>query len=130
MSRIDRRGVLKAGALAGTLAAGPAVAAIRPVARLAVFDSRIAESRAFARTVAADHAIDLAREHETLFAGLRGEHPRDQSPCRVEGLTGWSDWVAVRSELEARGLRVVAEAPVRAPASGKAHLFRWTMQAR
>ena len=70
--------------------------------------------------------VDLAREHATLFARLRGPLP----PGRIEGLTGWSDWVALRGELEGRGWRIAGEAPVAAPASGRAHLFRWTLAPR
>lgn len=123
---LGRRGLLKAGLLAGTLAAGPATAALASGAPLAVFDSRIAESRAFARSAAAADTIDLTRERVTLFARLRGSLP----PGRIEGLTGWSDWVALRGELESRGWRVLAEAPVAAPASGRAHLFRWSLAPR
>lgn len=126
MNGIDRRTLLKAGAVAGIATAAPAVAALRRPARVVMFDSRIAESLAFASTAGGDQAIDLYREHHSHFARLRaGQHPGV-----VEGLTGWSDWVVVRGELEAQGYRVTAEQKVRAPSSGKAHLFRWSMKAR
>lgn len=115
---VDRRSVLKAGALAGVSAATPALAAMGGDEALVIHDSRIAESRAFAM----GQGIDLSRGWSQLRA-----HP---GATRVEGLTGWSDYVALRGLLGARGLRVVREEKVAAPLSGRAHLFRWSMAAR
>lgn len=128
MTRLTRRGLLKAGAVTGAAIASPlAVHAARTPRRITVFDSRIAESQAFARGAGEAASIDLAVEHDSFFAALRSPLPAHAS---VEGLTGWSDWIAIRGELEARGLRVTAEQTVAAPLSGKAHLFRWSMKAR
>ncbi|MDF8334496.1 hypothetical protein [Novosphingobium cyanobacteriorum] len=115
--RVNRRSVLKAGALAGVSAATPALAAMGGEA-LVIHDSRIAESRAFAM----GQGIDLARGWSQLRA-----HP---GAARVEGLTRWSDYVALRGLLAARGLRVLREEKVPAPLSGRAHLFRWSMATR
>ena len=104
------------------LAGGAAKA--RP--RLVVFDSRVLESAAFAAGMAGTH-IDLASAHETRWAALRGYRGTIGA---VEGLSGWSDWIAVRGELEARGFRLGSEDRVAAPLSGKAHLFRWSMKRR
>jgi len=125
VSALDRRTVLKGAVVAG---AAPLIAgAAAPARTLLVFDSRLPESLAFARHLGAVHRLDLAGAHASQWADLRGELP---AVTRIEGLTGWSDWVAVRGELEARGLRLTAEDRVSAPLSGKAHLLRWTMQAR
>ena len=122
--RADRRTILKGAAalVAVPLAGGAALA----MPRLVVFDSRVSESASFAARMAGTR-IDLAGAHETLWAGLRGYRGDIGT---VEGLTGWSDWIAVRGELETRGLRLGREDQVAAPLSGKAHLFRWSMQRR
>jgi len=128
VSALDRRTLLKGAAVASAAGALPfAAEAAAPAARLVVYDSRIAESRDFAMGIAAAHRLDLAAAHDSQWAGLRGALP---AVTRIEGLTGWSDWVAVRGELAARGLRTSAEDRVAAPLSGKAHLLRWSMQAR
>ncbi len=93
---------------------------------LVVFDSRVPESAAFAASLAGTR-IDLARAHETLWADLRG-YVGDIGA--VEGLTGWSDWIVVRGEFEARGFRLGSEDRVTALLSGKVHLFRWSMKRR
>lgn len=118
--RVDRRAVLKTGALAGAAGAVPATVSAAAMSALAlvVHDSRIAESRLFA----AGQGLDLAQG----WAALRA-HP---GAARIEGLTGWSDYVALRGLFAPRGLRVVREERVAAPLSGKAHLFRWSMVRR
>lgn len=103
--------------------AGGAAMAMPP---LVVFDSSVPESVSFAARIAGTR-IDLARAHETLWADLRGYRGDIDA---VEGLTGWSDWIAVRGELETRGLRLGSEIRADAPLSGKAHLFRWSMKRR
>jgi hypothetical protein len=130
---VNRRTVLKGSALAGAavgvpLAANAATSAVTgKSATLVIFDSRIAESADFAARRAAAHRIDLAEAQQTRWAALRGSLPPVGS---VEGLTGWSDWITVRGELESRGLRVVSESPVKAALSGKTHVFRWSLKAR
>ena len=130
---LDRRTVLKGTALAGAaagvpLAANAAASAVAgKSATLVIFDSRIAESADFAARYTAAHRIDLAEAQQTRWAALRGELPPVGA---VEGLTGWSDWITVRGELESRGLRLAGESPVKAALSGKAHLFRWSLKAR
>ena len=122
--RADRRTLLKGAAalVAVPLAGGAALA----TPRLVVFDSRVPESASFAARMAGIR-IDLARAHETLWVGLRSYRGDIGA---VEGLTGWSDWIAVRGEFEGRGLRLGSEDRVAAPLSGKAHLFRWSMKSR
>lgn len=118
MSGVTRRGVLKGGALTSAAVAVPAGAAALRQAGLVVYDSGITESRAFARSAGVVRQLDLAEEHQTRFAAVRAGLPKGRS---IEGLTTWSDWVALRSELESQGWRLAFEAP-----SGK--LFRWAMQ--
>jgi hypothetical protein len=112
--RIDRRSLLKSGAVAGGIVAAPVAArAFKPQA-LTIFDSRALPSRAFAHGQRGAK-IDVAQEDAQLWRSLR-----TASKGRIEGLTSWSDWVLVRGLLEERGLRVKAEAKTGA-------LFRWTM---
>ena len=127
--RIDRRRVLKGGALAGAAAAMPATvhaAASAATPTLVVFDSSFAESAHFAgmARLSTSAALDLAAP--AGWATLRTQ----AAPARVEGVTRWSDWVAARGLLEERGLRLVSETRASAPISGATHLFRWTMAAR
>ncbi len=126
--RVNRRSVIAGTAVAAAAVALPVgVKRFTPAGRLLVFDTRIIESREFAKSMGGGPKLDLARERDTLWAGLRGRLP---AAARVEGLTGWSDWTSVRGELEARGFRLVRENPVKRAASRKADLFRWSMAAR
>ena len=123
--RIDRRGLLKGSALAGAavgLPIGAQAAAMVPV--LLVFDSRLAESADFARSVAVPQPIDLAK------VPLRAVHQALSGAGRIEGLTRWSDWTVLRGLLEAQGLRRASEARLAAPLSGHDGLWRWSMAAR
>jgi hypothetical protein len=119
---VSRRSMLKAGAAASAAITLPAFAA-KSVSTLILFDSRIPESRAFART-ASGAMIDLADIDTTQWAEFRANFAGTR---RVVGLTGWTDWVTARGFLEERGLRLTSETSVPAPVSGKAHLFRWEM---
>lgn len=121
--RVSRRGVLKGGALAGSTLAMPALAMEAQRLPLVIFDSRIAESVAFAATQAGLRRLDLADGTEATWRALG-------NPQRVTGLTRWSDWTAVRGALEEQGLRLSEEVRAAAPLSGRTHLFRWTMAAR
>ncbi|MES1975208.1 MAG: hypothetical protein V4472_22335 [Pseudomonadota bacterium] len=126
---VTRRQAVIGLAAASTAAAGPAFAwkpgADRPA--LAIHDSRIPESIAFARNMKGIPLIDLAREHASGWQAARALAVERGT---VAGLTGWSDWVAVRGLLLERGLRVLSEAAVAAPLSGAVHLFRWDMGRR
>jgi hypothetical protein len=91
-----------------------------------VFDSQVPESRAFVAGKSG-RRFDLADAHATRLSALRSAAP---GAGTIDGLTGWSDWVGLRGEFEARGFRLTREDCVAAPISAKAHLFRWTMQRR
>lgn len=121
MSAISRRAMLKGSALVSAAVAVPAGAAAIRGAGLLVFDSSVAVSRAFARQASAARRLDLADEHAAGFVRVRAGLPRGKT---IEGLTRWSDWVGLRSELESQGWRTVRENPVTAHAA----LFRWTMR--
>lgn len=118
MSGVTRRGLLKAGAVAGAAVAVPAGAMALNGAATVVHDSRVPESRAFAR-MAGGAMLDLADQHGQRFAAIRAGLPKG----RIEGLTRWSDFVALRRELYRQGFRVTAERR-----SGV--LIRWSMAAR
>lgn len=119
MTALTRRDALKSGAIASAALAAPAAAASLKPRAVTVFDSRLPESLAFARTCTGA-GIDLASEHGARFANVRAGLP---SARRIEGLTRWSDFAPLRRELERQGWRIVAEAR-----TGKGgQLFRWTM---
>jgi hypothetical protein len=102
---VSRRSMLKLGmvAAAATIPVSRGFAAKRPV--LVVYDSRVPESVAFAKTHGV-RSIDLAHEHGTLWRNLRGALPKG----RIVGMTRWSDLVVVRGVLEEKGRRLVSEA--------------------
>jgi hypothetical protein len=118
---VSRRTVLKSVATAGAASALPVIASAKGPS-LVIFDSRIPESKTFAKR--ARNALDVAALDATHWVGLRRDF---QGIKRVEGVTGWSDWVLVRGFLEEQGLRLVSESRLPAPRSGMAHLFQWTM---
>jgi hypothetical protein len=121
MSTMTRRGLLRGGVLASAMVGVPAGAAALRRGGLVVYDSAIPESRAFVRGVSGTRKLDLAAEHRRRFATLRAGLPGSKA---IDGLTRWSDWVALRSELESGGWRLTYEAR-----SGKRDdLFRWAMQ--
>lgn len=121
--RVSRRSMLKGSALAGAVAATPAMAAMARPVPLVVFDSRIPESAAFAAGLARDRTVDLARGSVEAARAIK-------FPQVVTGLTRWSDWTALRGVMEAQGLRLSEEIRAAAPLSGCTHLFLWTMTAR
>lgn len=121
--RVSRRSMLKGSALAGAVAATPAMAAMARPVPLVVFDSRIPESAAFAAGLAKDRTVDLARGSVEAARAIK-------LPQVVTGLTRWSDWTALRGVMEAQGLRLSEEIRAAAPLSGRTHLFLWTMTAR
>ncbi len=118
MSGVSRRGLLKAGAVAGAAVAVPAGATAFKAGATSVYDSRVPESLAFART-AGGAGLDLSDQHGQRFATIRAGLPKG----RIEGLTRWSDYIALRRELYRQGFRVTAEAR-----SGS--LIRWSMASR
>lgn len=119
MSAVTRRGLLKAGAVASAAVAIPAGAMALKGAALVVHDSRLPESRLFALG-AGGSLLDLALEHGQRFSVIRSGLPKGS---RIEGLTRWSDFVALRRELYRQGFRVTAE-------SRSGPLIRWSMAAR
>jgi hypothetical protein len=113
--RMNRRTLLKSGAVAGGIAAAPVAAGAFIPPALIVFDGRVLSSRAFAHKMGG-RRLDIAQEDILFWRNLRATNKGG----RIEGLTSWSDWVLVRGLLEEKGLRVKQEAK-----AGK--LFRWTM---
>lgn len=124
--RADRRSVLKGSAALAALGAPAATASARPRRTVTVFDSRLPESTSFAAGRRGAR-LDVAEGDATLWADLRRGLP---ATARVEGLTGWSDWTALRSELEGQGFRLVHEGRLSGAPSGRDGLFRWAMKGR
>jgi len=120
---VSRRSVLKGAATLGAASTLPSAALAGQSVDLVVVDSRLPETLASLGR-SGGMVVDLATAEETQWQALRmlPDHIRT-----ARGLTSWSDWVMVRGYLEERGLRLKDEAPARAPLSGKATLFRWTM---
>ena len=67
------------------------------LARIRALLRRAATVPAKGRLEFHDITLDLAAEHDANFATIRSGVPQGKS---LEGLTRWSDWVALRSELE------------------------------
>lgn len=122
---LDRRAVLRGGVLAGAAGGMPGLARASAggMPALVVFDSRVPESLAFARGYPLSARHDLALGPLALRRRLAG-----LEAGRVEGLTGWGDWVALRGLGRGAGLRRAQDWPVSAPQSGRRHLFRWTLE--
>lgn len=126
--KIDRRNALKGTAILSAAATIPASAARAATDKpLIVYDSRLAEARAFVDGRSGYAALDIAGEEATLWQELRSA---EAAPHRIEGLTRWSDYVQLREVYEERGLRVTAEHRVSAPLSKSRELFRWSMAER
>ena len=126
--KIDRRNALKGTAILGAASAIPASAARASTDKpLIVYDSRLAETRAFVDGRTGYAYLDIAGEETGLWRELRSS---DAAPRRIEGLTRWSDYVQLREVYEERGLRVMAEHRVSAPLSKSRELFRWSMAER
>lgn len=123
MIRTDRRRLLQGAALAGgALGLGGTARALTGAPDLVVHDSAIAATAALLGQHPLATRIDIARERHTRWQSVRGA---DGAARRIDGLTRWSDWVAIRGELERQGYRVTNES--KAPTSG---LFHWSMTAR
>ena len=118
MTGPTRRHVLKGAVVAGAVAAVPPGAMRASGAEVRVFDSRLGLSRAFGNVTDVDLARGAAATRAALLALPQG--------AAVEGLTRWSDWIAVRGLLAERGWRTHTES--RAPGPG--NLFRWAMRPR
>lgn len=117
---VSRRQVLGGVALVGA-AGAVGVARILPrgsEARVVVFDSAHAASRAYARGHASVKRIDLAREAQTNWRNMRALAKGEP----VAGYTSWNAYVTARGWLEERGLRLVSEALDR-----RSGLILWSM---
>lgn len=69
--------------------------------QITVFDSRFARSQMFA-AAGLGETVDVAQNPVNLWSALR-DVPTGAS---VVGLTRWSEFIAIRGQLESTGLRV------------------------
>lgn len=127
---VTRRNLLKGAGVGAAAIATPAAAlaadqAATPV--LVLYDSRLPESADFAARHGSAQRLDVAQGHATGWADLRTGIPQG---TRLEGLTRWSDYAALRLALRGSGLRAGAETPARAPLSGHDGLTRWSLAPR
>lgn len=98
---LSRRELLARGSIVSLAGAVPAQAVIARGPQITVFDSRFARSRMFAETRLGQY-IDTAQNPVGLWTALR-EIPTKAS---VAGFTCWSDFIAIRGQLENASLRV------------------------
>jgi hypothetical protein len=146
--RITKRGVLLGAGGALAFAAG---ARRLPQGALAIHDSRIPESVAFAAEARASgvRTFDIAEEEARLWRNARAGFTLARGASLV-GMTRWSDWTILRGALEAQGRRVrrevrldCGEGPAcsvlaliadpgivraRIPGDRKGALFAWSMR--
>jgi hypothetical protein len=114
---VTRRALIKSSVALGAVVSttgGQGIAASPP--RLVVYDSRLPQARAFARSQTAPR-IDVAHEDASFWRTLRAEVPSGP----ITGMTSWTDWVTVRGLLEEQGKRVKSEVADQG-------VFRWTME--
>ena len=117
---IKRRDLLLGAGLVGAVGAF-GVSRILPragEANVVIYDSERSASRAFARSIAAPHRIDLAEESRTNWRAVRALRRGDG----VAGYTPWNAYVSARGWLEEQGLRLVSEQLDR-----KTGLIAWQM---
>ncbi|WP_417320069.1 hypothetical protein [Emcibacter sp.] len=130
--RITRRKMIAGAGLAGAaMALGPSAGSLATTAgrkaSLAIYDSRLPQSRVFAREMAGQglKILDIAGEDAVLWRTIRR---MARTPGDVIGLTRWSDLVLVRGFLEEGGRRMSAEEALphrrRAGSTG----FLWRME--
>jgi hypothetical protein len=93
---------------------------------LAIFDSRIPESRAFANQMQGRGArlFDVAGQDQSLWREAR-EGFGLTSRSSVAGMTRWSDWVPVSSLLAERGHRT--QSHEKQQVASHPGLFSWRM---
>lgn len=124
---LTRRSAIAAMAVAGSVSAiGVGQRAFATTPDLAIFDSRIPESRAFARQMRERGArlFDLAHQDGSLWTAAR-EGFGLSARSSVAGMTRWSDWVAVSALLAERGHRTVSHEKLRS--ASHTGLFSWVM---
>jgi len=104
--KLTRRNMLKASGAAALVVSSGLRASGQRDAVLAVYDSRLPESCAFAQHAAAGGValIDVAAEGRTRWAKLRAA-PQG----KIIGLTRWSDYVSARGALEDQRKRLRSE---------------------
>ncbi len=112
---LTRRTLISSSAAAALVTINPVLARAPAQKKLAIFDSRLAASRAL---VASGQMLDVATQDATQWKQLRNL-PRDIQS--VVGATSWSDWVVIRGLLEERRLRVTSETQI------GTQLFHWQM---
>ncbi|HSI18609.1 MAG TPA: hypothetical protein VK980_12615 [Sphingomonas sp.] len=126
MRAVTRRAVMAGTATAGVAAALTFSAGSKaPV--LAIYDSRLPEARLFAEQARGRGIAlhDIADEDTNLW---RASRAIAHAPGRaVIGMTGWTDWVALRGLFAGQGLRVQQEARRRSPPHATATTFEWAL---
>lgn len=123
MGEVTRRTLLTGAGLGAAALSLPAFAkgAQRPA--LAVFDSRLSQSAAFASEcrAAGIRLHDIAGEDVNLWRASRAGFGLAEGEPMV-GMVGWSDWLVLRGLLHEQRRRITSE--TRSAADGRA-LFSW-----
>ena len=126
MRAVTRRAVLAGAATAGVAATLTFRAGSKAPA-LAIYDSRLPEARLFAERARTRGIVlhDIADEDANLW---RASRAIAGAPGRaVIGMTGWTDWVALRGLFAGQGLRVQQEAKRRSSPRATATTFEWAL---
>jgi hypothetical protein len=98
---ISRRDVLVSGALAAGILPVSIHDARTGGPQVILFDSRSTFSHRWA-SAKAGHSIDVAQAPVDLWKGLKAV----SAGSVVDGLTSWSDFITIRSQLGEKGLRL------------------------
>ena len=99
--KLSRRDLVRVGATGVLLAGVEGVARAANTATLVIYDSRRAESRAFALAQGA-RGVDVAREQAGRWATMRAALPKGG----IVGLTRWSDHVIAAGYAAEQGWRL------------------------
>lgn len=119
--RVDRRTALIGAGLGAAALSAPAMAKSLKGPALAVCDSRVPVSACFAEEQKGKGVplLDLAKQDITALRNVRLARGD-----KVIGMTGWSQFVLLRSMLHEKGLRIEGE---KRTDRGKRSLFEWAM---
>jgi hypothetical protein len=127
---LDRRSVIKAGALAGLAFAQPALALGRaPRPALFVWDARFTPSSDVARLWSTRGTALIDARTEDLGVAWRERIPEllHANPGGIEGVTLWSDKFICESFGRERGLGIRFETQVSEPSRGATPLLHWRL---
>ncbi len=124
-AEVTRRSILIGAGLGGAALAVPAFAHAQSRPVLAVYDSRLPQSLRFAGECEAKgiRLFDIADQEADRWRACRDGFDVAEG-ATIVGMTGWSDWVALRGLLHEQRRRVQGES--RVDGEGRS-LFNWSV---